>query len=193
MKRTLLALALVLVPGVASAQVSIWLQRGVSGYGGGVSVTGSSDATEFTATGGYSYQGFLDFDLNLNYYSFSKDKNQGASVSAFGLQPIIQYHPIKQSAEIPVSVGFSVGFEKVFFSSSDLDSIGVSLSGYNVGAGVSVYRFFKLAPSFGVIPAAAFGVNHSWITTTFNSQDSTSEATGESLAFGGYFAYIDDA
>src|SRR5262249_47054013 len=141
----------------------------------------------------YSYEGFLDFDLNLNYYSFSKDKNNGASVSAYGLQPIVQYHPIKQSAETPISVGLSVGFEKVWFSSSDLDNIGISLSGYNVGGGVSLYRFFKLAPSFGVIPAVAFGVNHAWLTASFGGQDTTTESTNESLAFGGYFAYIDDA
>jgi hypothetical protein len=195
MKRTVIALAVALpalAPSAASAQVSIWLQRGVSGYGGAASIQASGDATELTASGGYSYQGFLDFDLNLNYYSLNKDNFQGASVSAYGLAPVVQYHPIKQSAEVPVSLGLSAGVEKIWFSSPDFTA-GSSINAFNVGVGVSVYRFVKLAPSFGVIPAAAFGVNHAWTTTTVAGMDTTAGTTGESLQIGAYFAYIDDA
>src|SRR5262249_55492801 len=125
--------------------------------------------------------------------SFNKDRFLGASVSAFGIAPVIQFHPIKQTAEMPVSVGFSLGFEKDFFSSSDFLP-GAGISAYDVAGAVSVYRFFKITSNIGIIPAASFAVIHTWTTTTnTNGMDTTTESPNETLALGGYFAYIDDA
>jgi len=196
MKRTLIALAIVLpalAPRPASAQVSIWLQRGVSGYAGALTFGASSTATTFGVAGGYSYEGYLELDLNLNYINYDKDSFAGASVHAFAVAPAVQYHPLKQSAEMPVSLGLTAQVAKLFFSSSDLDSIDTSLSETDLSVNASVYRFVKLTSNIGIIPAGGVGVTHSWASVSSPLGDVNNDDTSISLAFGAYLAYIDDA
>src|SRR5262245_56043365 len=155
MKRMLIALAIAasaLAARPASAQVSIWLQRGVSGYAGALTFGASSNATTFGVAGGYSYEGYLELDLNLAYINYDKDAFSGASVSAFAVAPSVQYHPLKQSAEMPVSLGLQAQVAKLFFSSSDLDSVDTSLSETDLNLNASVYRFIKLTSNIGIIP-----------------------------------------
>jgi hypothetical protein len=193
MKRTLLGLVLALAalaPRAASAQVSIWLQRGVSGFGAALSLSLSSDVTTYGVSGGYSYQGYLEVDLGLSY---ANPTIAGVSANELDVNPEVQFHPIKQSAEVPVSFGVYLSGNKAFISSSDfLPGAGLSVLGVTTGA--SAYRFVKLTSNIGVIPAAALAYSHTWTTVT--SPDGTSSTGGNdfgALALGAYLAYIDDA
>jgi hypothetical protein len=193
MKRTLPVLVLVaaaLAPRAASAQVSLWLQRGVSGFGAALTLATNSDQTTYGVTGGYSYEGYLELDLSLSY---ANPTVMGASLSEYVLAPQIQYHPIKQTADVPVSVGLSAGFQKLFVTSSAFLP-GAGISGLGAGAGVSVYRFVKLTANVGVIPAASLGYVHTWTTITNSAgTDTTFGNDSGALGLGAYLAYIDDA
>src|SRR5215471_11840546 len=101
MTRRLLALlaflVLAAVPGVASAQVSIWLQRGVSGFGVTGGFFGNGDQLGFFTDLGYSYQGFLDFDLNAGATVPKASQAIPDDMVIYTLAPTVQVHPLKQS------------------------------------------------------------------------------------------------
>jgi hypothetical protein len=155
-------LFLLLSASTASAQTSIWLQKGTSGYGGALQLQTGNDTTMIGLLGGYSYRGFLDVNLGLRRYSF-----ENSEIDAYGLAPGVQFHPLKQDADTPVSVGLGTSFEKVFFSGDGSDG----LDGWNLTFSGNVYRFFRLGKNVGVIPSGGLSFTHS-STTRSGSTDS---------------------
>lgn len=190
----LVALVLALAPRSASAQVSIWLQRGVSGLGASATFSANNQGTAYGVDAGYSYQGFLDFDLNATYYSYDTDHQVFTDQRVYGIGPTIQYHPLKQDKDMPVSVSLGVGFQKIFFSSDMLDQLDGSIDAWNLGVNGSVYHFFRLGENTGVIPSVGLTFVHSETSgTNFQGQTTTFTSDDLGLSLAGYFAYIDSS
>ncbi len=194
MRRFLVTVGVVLAlaPRSASAQVSIWLQKGVSGLGASASFSVNNEGTAYGVDAGYSYQGFLDLDLNATYYSYNTDQQIASDQHVYGIGPTLQYHPLKQSKDMPVSVSLGVGYQKVFFNSDLASEQDVSIDAWNVGVNGSVYHFFRLGENTGVIPSMGITFVHSEITAEgpAGKISGSSDDLGVSLA--GYFAYIDE-
>ncbi len=188
-KLLLAGLLLLLGSSSASAQVSVWLQRGTSGFGASASLASGGDVTSIGVHGGYSYQGFLDFNLGLLRHSFDDDAFAGADVAAYGLAPSVEYHPLKQGPNMPVSVGVGAGFQYFIFESDDF-APGVELEGWTLTLTGSVYRFFRLGETTGVIPTAALIYAHS--TTTLSNDFDSVDDSDDSVALGlnAYFALL---
>jgi hypothetical protein len=188
----LVVFGLVALPCVARAQVSIWLKRGVSGVGAAVSANGNSDSVAYTVSGGYSYEGYLDFDLGLSYLTFS-DKNAIASdLKGFGVTPGFQYHPLKQGPDMPISLGLGVTFNWLSLQSDQLKAVGVEAESLGVGLSVGAYRFFRLGESTGIIPAAGVLYTHTEAKFTGPRGQITNKDDTAAAALGVYFAFIDD-
>src|SRR5512134_4090729 len=190
--RFLPILAVLLAAAPASAQVSIWLQRGVSGFGVGTGVFRGNDATQFTLGGGYSYQGWIDFDLDFGYTVYDEDVTAPIELAELALAPTVQLHPIKQSKTVPISL--SIGASATFSVLDSDDFIGDAGGGsYGAGAALRVYRFFRIGESTGIIPAAALSVNfnHAYLNDQFGDEIELDDPdrTGVSVAIGAYFAY----
>jgi hypothetical protein len=178
-------------PRSASAQVSIWLKKGVTGAGASALVAHNADQNTFGVNGGYSLDGWLEFDLTVAYITFPENETLPADLEGLTVAPHVEVHPLKQGEGMPVSVGVSAGYTKFFLSSGELDRRNASLDSWNLIADVSVYRFFKLAPNIGVTPAAGLGFVHSKTTLSRLSSDESSTDDSINFAFGGYLAYLD--
>jgi hypothetical protein len=189
---TFLALFLALAPSSASAQVSIWLQKGVSGLGASASFSFNNQLTGYGVDAGYSYKGFLDFDINATYYGYPSDQEIFTDQHVYGVGPTIQYHPLKQDKDMPVSVSLGVGYQKIFFSSDTLSQEGGSIDAWNVGVNGSVYHFFRLGENTGVIPAVGLTFVHSETTISGPNGSLSGSSDDLGLSLAGYFAYIDD-
>jgi hypothetical protein len=191
---TLLAFVSILLwlwPQAASAQVGIWLQKGTSGVGVGAGVRGNGDQVELTLGGGYSYKGFLDFELDVGYIWPSNPIPDDLKVVE--VSPGVIYHALKQGPDMPISLSVGAFYNQLFVQSQTLSDEGIDATEYGLTGSVAVYRFFRLGEQTGIIPAVSLGVSHSW--TTFKEAgfaDSTTEDTSVGVTFGAYFAYIDD-
>src|SRR6185503_9606812 len=97
----------------------------------------------------------------------------GTEVSALTISPGVQYHPLKQSDNLPFSLGLSATYNQTFFVSDDLDAAGLELTGWSINGGVNIYRFFKLSGTFGVIPA----VNGSYAHVEQTLSDGVTDTT----------------
>ena len=139
MRRPLVFIALVSVlaisswPRSASAQVSIWLQKGVSGVGAAVVLGYNKDQSTYGVNGGYSINGFVDLDLTAAYLSFPEDFGPG-DLQGYAIEPRIEVHPLKQGPHMPISLGIGASAAKFFFVSDTLDSRDQTLDGWNVNA-----------------------------------------------------------
>lgn len=192
--RVLPVLAVLLFAAPASAQVSLWLQKGVSGFGFGAGVFRGKKFTTLTLGGGYSYQGWIDFDLDFGYRIFDEDTVGGAlDIKEYALSPAVQVHPLKQSKTIPISLSISASaLYSTFASDNFVDEEGGGT--YGASLGVNVYRFFRLGESVGVIPAA--GISAGIVQPYETMSDGTDVEDIDSLkpvsmSLGAYFAYID--
>src|SRR6266545_7677348 len=139
-------LAVLSWPRSASAQVSIWLQKGVSGAGAAFVVQHDDSQTSYGVNGGYSIRGFLELDFTAAYLSFPDDSLTD-DLQGYVVIPRVEVHPLKQSQDIPVSLGIGAGAAKFFLLSDQLDDMGISIDSWNVNFDAAVYRFFKIAPS----------------------------------------------
>lgn len=197
MRRTFImlvtGLALFSLPRSASAQVSIWLQKGVSGAGAAVFVSENEDQTTYGVNAGYSYRGFVELDFTAAYLTFPEDPLP-ADLVGLVIVPRVELHPLKQGPGMPISVGIGTGLARFFFASEEFDSRGISIDSWNFIADASIYRFFKVAPRIGITPAVAGGYIHSWSTLTqFGDEVERTTDDSFSLATGAYVAYLDDA
>src|SRR3990172_2268179 len=94
-----LAGALLLCARPAAAEVSIWLKKGVSGFGSWFGFTGVDDGSFSLALGGgYSYEGVLELDLAVSRGFPDSDQLGGASLAIWIIESSIEVHPLKQSA-----------------------------------------------------------------------------------------------
>jgi hypothetical protein len=187
--KILIWLALV-VPSAAHAQ-GIWLQKGVSGVGAQVSISHQDGASGLELLGGYSYHGFLDFELSLGWADtplMNIPDLTGVSVGAN-----VVYHPLKQTREIPLSLKLEAGISQTTFSSNTLRDNDESLSGWDSILAGGVYRFFPLKERIGVTPEIDLGWNHSSATATVFDVSQT--FTDDTFVIGvtAAFAYLDSA
>src|SRR4051812_16915011 len=90
-----LVLWMLVIPRVADAQVSLFLKKGTSGYGGYAGLSTTSGATGFELGGGYSYEGRLEVGLMLGRVAFDMSRFQGADVAGYTAGPTFEYHPLK--------------------------------------------------------------------------------------------------
>ena len=184
-----IGLALV-VPSVARAQGN-WLQKGVSGVGVDVGVAHQDGDTELTLTGGYSHQGFLDILLTLGWHDATITGIPDLSAYSVGAE--LDYHPLKQTKEIPLSLKVGIAYAQTFFSSETLSENDASLSSWDAVLGAGVYRFFPLAERIGVIPQ----LNVRWVhlsasaTRLGDTQTNTDDQFG--IGVTAAFAYLDSA
>ena len=109
------SLALWLWPQSASAQVGIWLQKGTSGFGVGAGVSGGNDQVALSFGGGYSYQGFLDFELDAGYIWPSNP--DPSDIKIVEVSPGVIYHALKQGPDMPVSLSVGGFYNKLFVQS----------------------------------------------------------------------------
>jgi hypothetical protein len=135
----------------ASAQ-SLYLPNGASGVGVAGGVATNEDALALTVTGGYSYKTFLDAGVSVNRYAY--DNTGSLSVSAFGVQPYLTVHALRQSDTVPVSLGGTANYEHLFFTVKDNLA---DISGWSMFVGGFVYRHFDLRSSWSVTPEVTVG------------------------------------
>lgn len=180
-------------PRSASAQVSIWLQKGVSGVGGAVVVEHSGDQNNYGVNAGYSLRGFVDFDLTIAYFTLD-DEDLPPDTDGAVVIPRAEIHPLKQGPAMPVSVGVGAGIAAFAVSSDEFDRRDIEVEEYNINADVSVYRFFKLAPNLGVTPAAQVSYVHGWATVSqFGDEIGSSSSDRVGLGLATYVAFLDGA
>jgi len=183
-------LALV-VPSVARAQGN-WLQKGVSGVGADVTVSHGGGDTALEITGSYSHQGFLDILLTLGWHDTTI--TNVPDLSAYSLGAELDYHPLKQTKEVPLSLKVGIGYTQTFFSSETLSDNDLSLSDWETVLGAGVYRFFPLAERIGVTPQITVGWVHE-SASLMRLGETQTNTTDDRFAIGvlASFAYLDSA
>jgi hypothetical protein len=179
----------------ARAQVSVWLQKGVSGVGASSGVLFASGQTGLNAEVGYSYLGFLELDLDLGWAHAGGDPDiDGSSIDGLNVGTVLQFHPVKQSKEFPVSIDLQGASRQSFYFSQALDDQGISAAGWQIGLGGGIYRFVPLAPSIGVIPEVDLAWIHSSTTLSMDHMDLlTSTQDDLQIIVGANFAILDSA
>jgi len=182
-------LALV-VPSVARAQGN-WLQKGVSGVGAEVGVAHQAGDTALELTGAYSHQGFLDILLTLGWHDATMIDIPDLSTYSLGAE--LDYHPLKQTKEVPLSLKVGIAYTQTFFSSQTLSDNDSSISAWQTVLGAGIYRFFPLAERIGVTPQLTLGWVHVSASTTIFGDTQTN--TDDQFAIGvlASFAYLDSA
>lgn len=195
-KRILVAwafmVAITVLPRAAAAQVSVWLQKDVSGVGGDAGLSFyDDDSVEFLTRVGYSYKGFLEADLGITVRGFPDDNEIADDLYALGFSPSLQYHPLKQSSGMPVSLGLTARYESQSLQSEVLKEAEIEATGYAVGGSAAIYRFIRIAPRFGVTPSAGVQVSYSKIKVASPDDEVTDDDTNFSAMFVGNFAYMD--
>jgi hypothetical protein len=182
------------VPRSANAQVSVWLQKGVSGLGAEAGVSVDDSSTTFHLAGGYSYLGALDVDIGLDFTSFDSDNEIASDLGAYGATLALQYHPLKQGPGMPISLGLALGLPIGKLTSGELDDQGISGTLWGFSAGVAGYRFVKLAPNIGVTPSIGLVYNYSHLSL---SDMADNEITSSDNSFGvsltGNFGFLGSA
>lgn len=165
------------IPRGADAQVSVWLQKGVSGVGAEAGVAVDDSSMTFHVAGGYSHLGVLDFDLGFDYTSFNSDNAIASDLGALGATAAVQYHPLKQGPDMPISLGLGLGLPIATLTSSELDADGISGTLWGINAGVAAYRFVKLAPNIGITPSIGlvYSYSHLSLTNMFGDEITSSD------------------
>ena len=176
----------------AAGQVSVWLQKDVSGFGAEAGIDVSDPGTDFVLYGGYSHRGFLEFDLAFHYLVFD-DNEQLTDLTAVAIAPGIHFHPLKQNAEMPISLAIDAEVAAIAASSPGLEDAGITVTGVQGSIGASLYRFFRLGPSIGVTPSAGFRLTRNMLTFRDEFDEVITEATDDSvlLVLRGNFGFLD--
>ena len=187
----LLALVVTFASSAASAQVSVWLQKGVSGVGASVGVSHSDGDTGVQLEGGYSYEGFLDLGLILGRHDVSSDAIP--DLVGFEVEPTIEFHPLKQNKEMPISLSIGAAYGRSFFSSDQLSALGISASGWSFTLASFAYRFFRLTERVGVIPTFGAGWVYNSSTASRDGIDMTATDDGLRVLIGANLALLDHA
>jgi len=177
---------------LSSAQ-GLFLQKGTSGYGADVGLTTDGGSVSLGANAGYSYHGWLDGSVALYQTAIDPDTTDGYELRESGIKPRIGVHPLKQSDTMPLSVEVGGRIGAFSIAGEVLTERGMSMGGWSAGASTTVYRFFKLDASYGVIPGVEIAYDHSKITV-----DSPSGATHYSddlfsVAIGAHGAWLHDS
>jgi Outer membrane protein beta-barrel domain len=187
----LLVLVLTFAPSAASAQVSVWLQKGVSGVGASVGVSHTDGDTGVQFEGGYSFEGFLDLGLTLGRHDLSTDATP--DLIGYEVQPTIEYHPLKQTKEMPISLSVGTAYGRSFIVSDQLSANDISASAWNFTLASFVYRFIRINERVGVIPTFGAGWVYSSLTLSRFGDDMTVSDDGLRVLIGANLAVLDHA
>jgi hypothetical protein len=182
------------IPRSADAQVSVWLQKGVSGLGADAGVSVDDGSTTFRIAGGYSHLGVLDVNLSFDYTSFDSDNAIAPDLGAYGATIAVQYHPLKQGPDMPISLGLALGVPIATLTSDELDAEGISGTLWGIAAGAAAYRFVKLAANLGVTPS--IGLVYSYSHLSFKDpadRESTSSDNSIGLSLTGNLGFRSSA
>ena len=183
--------AALVVPRSANAQVSVWLQNGVSGLGAEAGVSADDSSTTVHVAGGYSHLGQLDFDVGLNYTTFNNDNAIASDLGAYGATVAVQYHPLKQGPDMPISLALQLGVPFGMLTSQQLDDAGISGTLWGIAGGVAAYRFIKIAPNVGVTPSIGLLYTYSHITLKNDMDEQVTSSDGQiGLNLTGNFGFL---
>lgn len=171
------------VPGLASAQ-GLFLQKGTSGYGADMGLSTDGGFVAFGVDAGVSYQGWLDAQLAVNGTRLDPADWDGDVVAGYGLVPGIALHPLKQSATTPVSIALGTDLGLYTFSGGP-----DGMSAWAIDGWATVYRFFKLASTYGVIPGVQLTYSH--VTDRVDAFSASTDNVSVSL--GGHVAWLLDS
>ncbi len=185
----LLVLVVTFAPSAASAQVSVWLQKGISGVGASAGITHSDGSTGLQIQGGYSYEGFIDLALTLGRQDLSTDATP--DLIGYEVKPTLEYHPLKQTKEMPISLSLGAAYGRGFFSSDQLSDAGISLSAWNFTLASFVYRFIRITERVGVIPTFGAGWVYNSSTASRAGIDMTATDDGLRVLLGANLAVLD--
>jgi hypothetical protein len=186
----LAAVVAAMIPSVAQAQVSLWLQEGVSGYGVGAGILGTDNTTTLIGQGGYSYRGFLELNVGVGWDHFEED---GLELDGLVATTLVQFHPLKQTKEIPVSLEIGAIYRYSQVLNEDLDALGVSLTGQSFSLLGGAYRFVPLGKQVGVTPEVLLSWVHNRTTVSDDGFDQTTTEDDFRVVFGTNFGYLDNA
>jgi hypothetical protein len=185
----LLVLVVMFAPSAASAQVSVWLQKGVSGVGASAGVSHTDGDTGVELQGGYSYQGFLDLGLTLGRHDLSTD--DVTDLIGYEVKPTIEYHPLKQTKEMPISLSVGTAYGRFFLSSDQLSDAGLSASGWELTLASFVYRFVRINERIGVTPTFGAGWVYSSVTLSGAGDEMTTTDDGLRVLIGANLGVLD--
>jgi hypothetical protein len=149
-----LAFALVTAASTTASAQSLYLPNGASGIGVTGGVSANEDAFAVSVGGGYSWKTFIDAGAFLHRYTYG---NTGSfDVSAIGFQPYATLHALRQSDTVPVSLAGMANYQRLFFSVAT-NPEGVTISGWSLFVGGSVYRRFALRDPWSLTPQVTVG------------------------------------
>jgi len=144
--------------------VSVWLQDGVSGVGAHAGIAVDDSSTSFNVSGGYSYLGVLEVTVGLSNVTYNNDNPIASDLGAYGGIVGVQYHPLKQGPNMPISLGLGIGVPVLKLTSAQLDDAGITGSAWGIGTLIEVYRFIKLTPNIGVTPSIALDYTYTHVS-----------------------------
>jgi hypothetical protein len=182
------------IPRSGDAQVSVWLQKGVSGLGADAGIVVDDGSRTLHVAGGYSHLGVLDVSLGFDYTSFDSDNAIASDLGAYGATVALQYHPLKQGPGMPISLGLALGVPIASLTSDELDADGVSGTLWGIAAGVAAYRFVKLAANLGVTPSIGLVYNYSHFSLNDEfDNEVTSSDDSIGVSFTGNLGFLSSA
>lgn len=187
----LLLLAAVL-PRMAMAQ-GIFTERGQDAVAAAVAVSGQGNASALSVGVGYSLGGSIDAGLVLHRYRFDDyyyyyDRYQ---IGATGVQLHANLHLVKQNRQLPISLGATSGFQKLFFS-DDVPNV-ESPSGWSLWLGGFASHRFDLTDRIAAVPQVTLGLAHgSFSHTTWGYGRNTISGESLFLRADGHLAFRDD-
>ncbi|MFQ3621723.1 MAG: hypothetical protein SNJ78_12370 [Spirochaetales bacterium] len=159
---------------------SVYLEQKQSGVGIAGGFSSNKNASSFDLGIGFAFIGRIDLALDYSAINF-KEKLEGEAVTAYSFQLSTEVFPVKQTQEIPLSLGLGVGVGFASYDSVILDYLGWEMSETSLSLGISIHHNAKVTSSFSLVPSAGF----SYIKTTLSIEDSYGNFVEESEAYTG--------
>jgi hypothetical protein len=141
---------------------------------------------------GYSYRGVFDVGLDASGTHFTAGDNK--NLNALNVMPFMNWHAFRSDVdELPVSISFLVGIEKLLYAGNNVRANGAttsdtyaSPSGWGVVLGGSVYRRLEIGTSMLLIPEAV--VAYEFMSTRYysNAMDQNNPSVGDNSVVNGY-------
>jgi len=141
----------------------------------------------------YSYRGVFDVGLATSGVHFTGGDNK--NLNALNLMPFVNVHAFRSDVdELPVSISFLLGVEKVLYASNSLKypdgSTGTGQyappNGWGLLVGGTVYRRFEIGTSMLFIPEAVLGYDFMYTRYYSNAVDQSAPSVGDSSSVNGY-------
>jgi outer membrane usher protein FimD/PapC len=162
-KLQLIILTAIFLPSIAFSQGE-YLEKGQNGVGISAGFSTNKDANAFGAGVGYSFSGI--FDIGFSYTRATSDDEP--EISANNILPSVSIHLLKQNENLPISISFSAGYVKGFYSSEFLDEYDLDMSSSGFIVGGSIFGKMKINPNFSIMPS--FGISYYSLTLKLEDQ-----------------------